>query len=337
VASLQPEAAREVDFQGDLDVTIAVPSSCRATTPERIHAMWTACMRVGDFAGAWAASDAARHRPSACATTVPRHLQAVWDGSAIDGRRVLVRCYHGLGDTIQFARYFRLLKARSREVIVWAQPTLVPLLATMPEIDRLLPLHDGSPEVEYDVDVESMELPYLFRTTIETIPRAIPYLHPDRADISRPRGPAVGLVWRAGDWDLERSIPFVALASLLTLPITWYVLQAGAGRNECPDDFGTPATVSDPLSTARLIAALDLVITIDSMPAHLSGALGTPTWTLLPRDADWRWMQARDDTPWYPTMRLFRQERRGEWAPVIERVASCLSDWARPQHGVTSS
>jgi hypothetical protein len=292
-------------------------------------------MRVGDFAGAWAASDAARSRRNGGDPTAPRHLQSVWDGSPLDGHRVLVRCYHGLGDTIQFARYFRLVKARSRELIVWAQPTLLPLLATMPEIDRLLPLHDGTPEVDYDVDVESMELPYLFRTTIETIPGPVPYLHPDKATITRPRGPAVGLAWRAGDWAPERSIPFVALAPLLNVPVTWYVLQAGSGRDECPDDFGTPATVSDPLSTASLIASLDLVITIDSMPAHLSGALGTPTWTLLPRDADWRWMQARDDSPWYPTMRLFRQQHRGDWAPVVDRVASSLNEWARLRRGRT--
>jgi hypothetical protein len=310
-------------------VTTVAPATSRAMTPEEAHAAWIECMRIGNFAGAWSASDAAmrqRHRSTAA---VPRHLQAVWDGSPLDGQRVLVRCYHGLGDTIQFARYFPALRARARELIVWAQPTLLPLLGTMPGIDRLLPLHDGAPDADYDVDVEIMELPYVFRSTIETIPAVVPYLHPGTADISRSQGPAVGLVWRAGDWAPYRSIPFARLAPLLHLPVTWYVLQAGTGRNECPETFGIPATASDPLSTARLMTALDLVITVDSMPAHLSGALGTTTWTLLPWNADWRWMLTRTDSPWYPTMRLFRQECDGDWSQVIDQVASCLDEWAR--------
>src|SRR5215213_4565042 len=132
---------------------------------------WIAAMRRGDFAAAWEISDALLETKRAQDhTTVPRHFQTIWDGRPLAGQRVLVRCYHGLGDTIQFIRYAALLKRIAAQVIVWAQPTLIPLLRNVEGIDQLLPLHDGTPDAEYDVDVELGELPYVFRTMPETIP-----------------------------------------------------------------------------------------------------------------------------------------------------------------------
>src|ERR671932_14884 len=143
-------------------------------------ARWMACMRRGAFEAAWAISDAVlRARAGVPCWHWPRHLQYIWDGTPLAGKRVLGRCYHGLGDTIQFIRYAPLIKAIAAEVIVWAQPPLLPLLEMVQGIDQLLPLHDGVPEVEYDVDVEVMELPHIFRTTPETIPLTISYLHVD--------------------------------------------------------------------------------------------------------------------------------------------------------------
>jgi hypothetical protein len=290
-------------------------------------------MRNGDFTAAWELNDVLRATaviPGG--TDIPRHLQSIWCGSPVDDRRVLVRCYHGLGDTIQFVRYIPRLRARAAQVLLWAQPALIPLLSGLPGLDRLLPLHDGDPGVARDVDVEIMELPYLFRTTIASVPHRVPYLSVDPLPVARGHGPAVGLVWRAGDWANHRSIPFQLLGPLLAAPVTWYVLQGGAGLEERPAGFGTAAGTDDVLEAARVIASLDLLITIDSMPAHLAGALAAPVWTLLAADADWRWMIGRDDTPWYPTMRLFRQERAGEWGPVIERVAHELHGFIRGTH-----
>jgi hypothetical protein len=291
-------------------------------TPE-----WVRYMRAGDFTAAWHTSDTARQRQHNFSTSLPRHLQSVWDGRPVDGQHVLVRCYHGLGDTIQFARYLPLLSTRVRELTVWAQPTLIPLLASADVTARLLPLHDGTPETPYDVDVEIMELPYVFRTTVDTIPAATPYLGASPCVVDRSKGPAVGVVWRGGNWGPHRSVPFALLLPLFGAPVTWHVLQDDAGSRECPQTLGVRPDTSTISRLASVIAGLDLVISVDSMPAHLAGALGKPIWTLLPADADWRWMLDRDDSPWYPTMRLFRQSEPGDWAPVIRRVAASLDQW----------
>ncbi|HYW06437.1 MAG TPA: glycosyltransferase family 9 protein, partial [Longimicrobium sp.] len=254
---------------------------------------------------------------------LPRHLQPVWNGDPVDGKRVLVRCYHGLGDTIQFIRFAPLLRAA--EVVVWAQPALIPLLRTARGIDRLVPLHDGAPDVEYDVDVEVMELAHLVRATPATLPAEVPYLGAEPAPLPRDGRLAVGIVWKAGDWDDWRSVPLPLLAPLAAIPgVHLHILQRGDGLAERPDGFGTLAGSDDAAATARVMKALDLVISVDSMPAHLAGALGVPVWTLLHARADWRWMEGRDDTPWYPTMRLLRQRDAGDWRPVIERVAAGL-------------
>jgi hypothetical protein len=290
--------------------------------------LWLQQMRRGDFDAAWTVSDAVleARRGTAC-QHLPRHEQWVWDGTPLAGRRVLVRCYHGLGDTLQFIRYAPMVRAVAREVIVWAQPKLIPLLRTARGIDQLMPLHDGAPDAEYDVDVELMELPHVFRTTLWNMPREVPYLHakplaafpsPTKRNNGRLH---VGIAWRSGDWDARRSIPFALMARIAEISgIVLHIIQFGSGLEELPDGFGIRHDVGDISKLAAVVRTLDLVVTVDSMPAHLAGALGTPVWTLLHTESDWRWMAGREDSPWYATMRLFRQERPGEWGPVIERV-----------------
>ena len=174
---------------------------------------WMWHMRAGDFARAWEISDAVlRLRSGAPGWHLPRHEQALWDGTPIDGRRVLVRCYHGLGDTIQFARYLPLLRQRAAHVLLWAQPSLIPLLRTIDAGLEILPLHDGDPAVAYDVDVEIMELADVFRSTLATLPGRVPYIHVEPATLPDTPAPRVGLVWRAGDWAEHRSIPFASSA-----------------------------------------------------------------------------------------------------------------------------
>lgn len=289
---------------------------------------WTEHMRRGEYEAAWSVCDAVQQRRAgAPCWHLPRHLQHVWSGAPLHGKRVLVRCYHGLGDTIQFVRYAPLLKQLAAETIVWAQPALVPLLRTVDGIDHLVPLHDGIPDVEYDVDVESMELPHVFRSSLATVPATVPYLHvtPSRLTV----GPAVltvAIARQAGEWDTRRSIPLSALAPLTRIRGIRLLLvhpEQGPLRDATFERVAGTDTV---VGTARLMRAVDLVISADSMPAHLAGALGVPVWTLLRRSADWRWMEGRDDSPWYPTMRLFRQEQEGDWAAPIARVVTALEE-----------
>ena len=296
-------------------------------TQEEIPDKWMYHMRRGEFEEAWKKSDNdLKERAGKPCWHWPRHFQYIWDGRSLEGKRVLVRCYHGLGDTIQFIRYMSLLKEIASEVIVWAQAPLNPLLETVLGIDRLLPLHDGTPEVDYEVDVEIMELAHIFRTSLRTIPDSIPYmqvepglLSPDKKRLS------VGLVWKAGDWDERRSIPFSFFAPLSEIPdAQFYILQANAPQAGWDGTLGSYLGDFSLYDYARIIKGLDLVITVDSMPAHLAGALGVPVWTLLHAEADWRWMENREDSPWYPTMRLFRQQHPGDWEDVIKRVASEL-------------
>jgi len=287
---------------------------------------WTELMRRGDFAAAWKISDDLLGQVrSQDHLATPRHEQNIWDGTPVNGKRVLVRCYHGLGDTIQFIRYAAFLKRVAAEVIVWMQPSLIPLLGSVAGIDRVVPLHDGTPDVEYDVDLELSELPHVFRSTLETIPAEVPYVHVESVPLKATDQFRVGLIWQSGEWDERRSIEFRSLAPLAGVEgIEYHILQRHADKAGWNRKLGIISGGDNPVADARIMRALDLVISVDTMTAHLAGALGQNTWTLLSYDADWRWLHARQDSPWYPTMRLFRQQRAGKWDDVIEEVAAEL-------------
>jgi hypothetical protein len=302
---------------------------------------WTFHMRRGEFAEAWEVSDRilAARAGQPC-WDWPRHQQYIWNGTPLEGKRVLVRCYHGLGDTLQFIRYAPLVKSLATETIVWAQPALLPLLRTVRGIDRLEALHDGVPDFGYDVDLEIMELPHVFRTSLQTIPAEVPYLHVEPAILGagdrRSRAPLnVGLIWAAGDWDPARNVPLESLAPLAKIEgVRLHALQRGAALRAWPAAWGPISGSDSAEETARVMRALDLVITVDSMPAHLAGALGVPVWTLLHANADWRWMLERGDSPWYPTMRLFRQTKATGWGSVIAQVARAVKAVSeRRSHG----
>jgi hypothetical protein len=165
-----------------------------------LGAEWVRHMRAGTWAGSWAVSDRVlRARAGQTCWHLPRHEQWVWDGRPLDGQRVLVRCYHGLGDTLQFVRFAEPLAAVAREVTVWVQAELVELVRTVPGVHRVLPLGDGAPPVDYDVDVEVMELPHVFRATPETLPRRIPYVHAEPGRRSRALHPACGTSASCGE------------------------------------------------------------------------------------------------------------------------------------------
>lgn len=282
-------------------------------------------MLAGRFEEAWRVSDRELRSAARQDAHAPRHQQRIWGGEPLNDRRVLVRCYHGLGDTIQFVRYASLLERVGAHVILWVQPALQQLLTGAAGVREIAPLHDGDPGIVRDADIEIMELPHAFRTTLATVPRDVPYLPVHATPNPVRRELAIGLVWHAGEWDARRSVPATLLAPLARVPgVTIHSLQLGPARTRLPAWIATDASDPDVVGAAHAMRALDLIISVDSMPAHLAGALGVPVWTLLHADADWRWMRHRADSPWYPTMRLFRQARAGDWTGVVAALTRAL-------------
>lgn len=290
--------------------------------------LWVDAMRAERYGDAWALADAslaARDPARRDDPSLPYHLRWVWDGTALDGRDVLVRCYHGLGDTLQFARFLPLLARRARRVTLEVQPHLIPLLGDLPGVAATHPFDPAHPLPPADADVEITELPHALRAAPAEAPP--PYLAATPAPL--PRG-TVGLCYRAGDWDDARSIPPALLAPLCdTAPTVTLVAEPSdlpvRNRQGCPFDM---------VETAALVAGCDLVVTVDTMIAHLAGALGKRTWVLLKRDPDWRWCTDRSDTPWYPATRCFAQPTPGDWPGVLALVEEQLRRWAtRPAQG----
>jgi hypothetical protein len=310
-----------------------------------VGSRWFKAMRRGDFEAAWQQTDRIEldRRARLAAGTFSRQAQhLVWDGTPFDSRDVLVRCEHGLGDTIQFIRYVPLLCERAKRVSVRVQPQLLTLLAGCPDFGDVCNGWTAAPPERHDVEIEVMELAYAFRSTLATLPAEVPYLphaHIAARTAELPRfagGGAlrVGLLWAASEWDTSRSIPIDALEPLGAIRgVRFYSLQQGASakdRQRAPFPIEPLSNhTADVASAAAAMLELDLVITVDSMAAHLAGALARPVWVLLQHDADWRWMTQRSDSPWYPTMRLFRQRAPGDWRSVARAVGAALADRVR--------
>ncbi|QWV95598.1 tetratricopeptide repeat protein [Geomonas oryzisoli] len=324
---------------GDVQAAIACFRDLVRRRPDCADAHWNLALALimsGEFREGWAEYQWRWKRE---AFTSPRrgfHAPA-WDGAPLDGRRILVHGEQGFGDTIQFARYLPMVAQQGGVVIAECQSAaLVPLMRGIPGVAEVCVM--GEPLPPFDVEIPLMSLPHLFDTTLETVPCRVPYLSPPpgrlalwHAKLAADPGFKVGLVW-AGKAvpDPFRSCSLAALAPLFGIPgASLYSLQvgeaaAGPGEGAGLIDF-TPA-IRDFGDTAALIAHLDLVISIDTSVAHLAGALGKPVWLMLPMAGDYRWLCGRDDSPWYPTMRLFRQQRQGEWGEVVERLRAALAD-----------
>lgn len=287
-------------------------------------AAWVAAMRAGDYDAAWAlAAQTLAERDPATRDdpTLPYHLRWVWDGRALDGRDVLVRCYHGLGDTLQFARFLPLLAARAASVTVEVQPRLRDLIATVSDRISLVPFDVAHPLPPAEVDIEITELDFALRTAPEATPT--PYLRAAPAPL--PPG-AVALCYGAGDWDSERSIPPALFRPLCDLaPCVTLMPEATNLPVRNPQ-----GCAFDMAETAALVAGADLVITVDTMIAHLAGALGKPVWLLLKAEPDWRWPPHTRRSAWYPTMRLYAQPRAGDWRAVLADVERDLAALSLP-------
>jgi hypothetical protein len=291
--------------------------------------LWRRHMRRGDFEAAWRISDRAlrdRHRFSR------NHAdeESTWRGEPLQGKRVLVRCCDGLGDTLQFVRYVPLLRRVACHVTLHTQRDVARVLERVNGIDALVTRYNKVRVENYDVVIRLNELPYVFRTSVATIPAHIPYINIVPRELTPTRNINVGLVWQGSDWDRRRFVPVRLFAGFEHIAgITLHVMQRGRALLKRPIGFGIDSGHSDLYEAARRIASLDLMVTIDSMPAHLAGAMAIPTWVLLHSNCDWRWMNNRTDSPWYPAMRLFRQKHAGDWQPVIAKVKQELEHLAR--------
>ena len=263
--------------------------------------------------------------------------QPRWKGEDIRGRTILLFAEQGIGDAIQFIRYAPLVARKGAKVAVECQVELAALLTGVH--GEQVVIKRGDPLPEFDMYCPLMSLPFLFNTSLETIPAAIPYIRTDfllrerwgKRMLRDPDSFRVGLAWSGNPkykHDYRRSCTPDAFACLANIgDITYFSLQKGQAAEQAKNlpsglklvDF--MSEVDDFADTVAIIENLDLVISVDTAVAHLAGALGKTVWTLLPYAPDWRWMLGREDSPWYPTMRLFRQESPGAWGPVIEKVA----------------
>jgi tetratricopeptide (TPR) repeat protein len=260
-----------------------------------------------------------------------------WSGEPLEGRTLLVHAEQGLGDTIQFCRYLPML-ADQGPVYLLAPASLATLLRTLPGIAGVIAEGDEMPE--FDFVCPLLSLPGIVGTTSETIPGEVPYLtaDPDRVAFWREhvkplKGLRVGLVWAGGETlisDRRRSLKLAQLAKLAQVEgVDFISLQKGDAAKQKSASSATLHDWTDELSdfadTAALIETLDLVVSVDTAVAHLAGALAKPVWLLNRFDTDWRWLLGRDDSPWYPTLRQFRQTKPGDWAGVLDRVAEELN------------
>ena len=343
---LMPEAHASLGHllarMGRLPEAIAAGAEAIALRPDFAVAHWNqgfASLLAGDMAAGWPEYEWRKQRfPGSFAG--PPGPQ--WDGAAIQGRTILVVAEQGFGDAIQFARYLPLLVRRGARVVAQCAAPMVPLLAAIPGVEAV----PRGPRPDHDCWVDQMSLPLLFGTTLATVPSPAGYLAPDPARAARwderlQPGLRVGLVWAGNPLhsnDRRRSLSVAALAPVVSAGRSALVsLQVGPRARDMAKLFGVAdhsGRLTDWAETAALLSVMDLVIAVDTAVAHLAGALGIPVWLMLPHAPDWRWMLGRDDSPWYAGTRLFRQERPGDWAGVVNRVAAALAAVVQPTYSM---
>ncbi len=302
---------------------------------------WMAHMLAGDFESAWRESDAIRRRGA----PDPHRF---WNGEELRGKQVMLRSLHGFGDAVQMFRFLPRLGEMVSKLIVEVPPRLVELASCFAGMGEVITWGEGAPAVQpaWDVQLEIMELPYALRVRSDDLGPRQGYLRLPSAARARVaavlgarRLPRVGLVWCAGHWNPLRSVPFAAFRALLGVDgAEFWSLQGESERSDWRDVMGAAAqrdvyACGDGiLPLAATIEAMDLVITVDTLAAHLAGALGVPCWVLLQKQADWRWMSKREDSPWYPSLRLWRQTVQGDWPELLARVRCGLEGWLQSRH-----
>jgi len=317
---------------GRLDEAIAAYQAAQSHAPNLAEAHYGegfARLMKGDFAAGWRKFEWRRH----IFPQRTNYPQPQWTGQDIGGRTLLIHGEQGQGDNIHFLRYAPLAAERGAKVIVETYASLVPLMRSLPGVERVIGFGDPAPR--FDFHCPAMSLPALFGPAIPSA--AYLSADPARTQAWRERlaalpGRKIGIAWRGNPEQSEnkrRSLSAGQMAACFAggtaVPVC---LQKDRTAEELAA-FGplidAAPDLADFAETAALIGALDLVLTVDTAVCHLAGALGAPVWTLLSFAPDWRWQEKREDSPWYPSMRLFRQARPGEWGPAIDKVRAALN------------
>ncbi len=330
---------------GDLRMALTCFEQALAIEPNHPAAAWNraiALLLLGDYARGWEAHESRFQEQQR--TGVRRPIAGPrWAGESLAGRRLFVQQEQGLGDQLQFARYFKALKARGAHVIAEVDPPVRRLIETCPWVDDVI-VKNATPPA-YDCWIEFLSLPHLLRLGADLAVDALPVVQPPGEcppalrDIASAPGLKVGLVWGGEPRhknDRNRSIGLAPLLPLFQLPgISWFAVQKGPRESEldvlAEHDPAVRARITalgphfgDLGDTAHAVRQLDVLVTVDTATAHLGGTLGVPTWVLLPFTPDWRWQLKRPDTPWYPSVRLFRQPAPQAWEPVVRDVMTQL-------------
>ena len=302
-------------------------------------------LSLGEYEEGWQLYEW-RWKSRSFTSPVRNFSQRQWLGNdSIVGKTILIHSEQGFGDTIQFFRYLSKLKTLGCKIIFETQTQLVPLIKAQRYNCQIIGQGETLPS--FDVHCPLLSLPLAFKTTLETIPASIPYLFSSaeklelwRTKLGRKNKFRIGLAWSGNQnfWnDIRRSIAFELLRPIMSVNGEWYSLQKdvrGSDNNSLkstPNIIDHTQCLNDFSDTAALISELDLVISVDTAVAHLTGALGKPVWILLPFHPDFRWLRDREDSPWYPTARLFRQTQDGEWRSVIDRVFQELKIFLDPK------
>lgn len=327
------------EARGKPNEALADYDAAIARDPNYAPAHWNrsvVLLRTGDYAAGWPAYEW-RFKQSWAEQLRPL-VEPQWRGEDIAGKTILLHAEQGFGDAIQFARFAKLVAARGARVLLEVRRPLVPLMRSLTGVDSLI--EHGEPLPPFDAQCSLMSLPLALGTRLETIPAEVPYLRaePERSTIWAARlgprtKPRIGIVWSGSadhNSDRHRSLTLATFLNALPPGIEVHTLQKDVRPADAatlaahPEIFDHTAAQTSFGEAAALIEHLDLVISVDTSLAHLAGAMGKQTWTLLSYVADWRWLMQRNDSPWYPTMRLFRQPGLTEWDPVLDDVRIAL-------------
>ncbi len=336
--------ANSLRDQGQCEQALELYQQAIRLKPDYAQAHWNMALALllkGDYEKGWQGYKWRRNTVLKNITDYRCFGKPRWDGSNFAGKRLLVHYEQGLGDNIQFARYLPMLKTRGGTVVFEILDPLRTLFQNFPGIDELIIYEHGKkPSVEFDLYTSLFDLPSIFKTTLETTPCTVPYIHTDPAKVEYWRnqiaGPdfKVGIAWAGSPVhgnDRYRSCSLSYFEPLSKIEgIKLFGLQKGQAASQMDQFAGKIPVINiskqffDFSDTAAAIENLDLVISVDTSVLHLAGAMGKPTWALLPFAPEWRWMLNRTDSPWYPTITLFRQQQWGQWEQVFERMAAEL-------------
>lgn len=316
---------------------IHIDSSC----PEPHWNLALVLLLTGDLKNGWREYEW-RWRRSDFSSQIRDFSQPLWDGEPLGERRLLLHAEQGNGDSIQFIRYLRKIDKGSGKIVLECPNSLVRLFSTFSEVDMIIGAGERIPT--FDLHAPLMSLPYLLGTELDTIPAEVPYI-----EVEGGRSIAnefdetklnVGVVWAGSAGHKKNSSRSIDLSCFMELAgvenVQLYSLQVGDRVDDLqntPEDVNIidmAEKIDDYLDTAQIIQSLDLVISVDTSVAHLAGAVGKPVWVLLQSDNDWRWLLDREDSPWYPTARLFRQKRDDEWGAVFEDIKRSLLHYHMP-------